>query len=106
MYQRMQWVAAALIAICGCENSSPPVPVTPGTNAPAESPRASTLPDEQVMKLFGGESGWKPIVEPTRVEAYRVESSYADMAADGAPDGADPYHRLDEPGGPRHWCRY
>lgn len=56
------------LLFCGCSESSP----VSNPLHPAPALKASEL-DSRVLKLFGGAEGWKPLADPVRVEAFRVD---------------------------------
>lgn len=71
--------ATLLIALLSCVGL---FSVGCGETKPDSKPNATTQKplDARVVKLFGGQEGWKPLASPVRIEAFRV----------------DPYSGLDE----------
>lgn len=64
----------ALFLFAGCAEK--PIPPDDSSNGPGSNKKnpASQKPlDARIVKLFGGQEGWKPLKNPVRVEAFRVD---------------------------------
>ena len=75
----------ALFLIAGCAEK--PTPPDDSSNGPgSNSKTAPQKPlDARIVKLFGGQEGWKPLKDPVRVEAFRVDP-YASLKDSGDSD--------------------
>lgn len=61
---RITYLLLGLVFLCGCGSKSP---------SSTKAPIGADELDGQVLELFGGQAGWKPLAEPVRVEAFRVK---------------------------------
>ena len=68
------------LLLCGCQETAAPPPLT--------TENKSDLPEAEVLGLFGGANGWQPLVDPTHVEAFRVEGGVFEMEADAVEEPA------------------
>lgn len=71
----------ALLLTAGCGET--PTPPDDSSNGPGSNTKTTPQKplDARIVKLFGGQEGWKPLNNPVRVEAFRLDP-YASINED------------------------